>query len=226
MSTGSGVVLDKSGGFFSSDGDPFCVLAAFDEWVRLKSSGGNRRFSAPTRHWCRHHAIIEQRLYEMARLVRQFKDTLTDAGLDRRDGDDDDDEEDDGNDADPAERRRSRRGDRELLVDDDADEEGVDRATLKRRLRFLKQDAASDKRRRMLSLQDSLHGAVDAVDDAAGGGGGGDDGGGDDGRDGGHDGRGRGDRGRGRGRGRGGHGHGHRDDTMNDVHAIDFCKDP
>ncbi|CAM9176369.1 unnamed protein product [Choristocarpus tenellus] len=62
--------------FASLDGDPFTVMNAYDEWVRVKAE---RKQSS--RRWCRRKGVQEQRLYEITKLRRQFEDLLRDAGL-------------------------------------------------------------------------------------------------------------------------------------------------
>lgn len=55
----------------SSQGDPFTLLNAFNEWVQVKSERGGT-----SRKWCRRRGLEEQRLYEMVNLRRQFKELL------------------------------------------------------------------------------------------------------------------------------------------------------
>lgn len=52
------------------------LLNIFDEWVKVKAD--NKESS---RKWCKRHFLEEQRLYEMAKLKRQFRDILVDSGL-------------------------------------------------------------------------------------------------------------------------------------------------
>ena len=60
----------------SSHGDPFMLLNIFDEWVKIKADNNES-----SRKWCKRHFLEEQRLYEMAKLKRQFRDILVDSGL-------------------------------------------------------------------------------------------------------------------------------------------------
>eukprot|EP00752_Nemacystus_decipiens_P010692 g9523.t1 len=62
--------------FASPNGDPFTVMNAYDEWIRVKAA---RRESS--RRWCKRHGLQEQRLYEITKLRRQFEDLLGSAGL-------------------------------------------------------------------------------------------------------------------------------------------------
>ncbi|CBN79814.1 conserved unknown protein [Ectocarpus siliculosus] len=62
--------------FASSHGDPFTVMNAYDEWIRVKAA---RKESS--RRWCKRHGLQEQRLYEITKLRRQFEDLLGSAGL-------------------------------------------------------------------------------------------------------------------------------------------------
>lgn len=65
--------------FLSVEGDQFSLLNVFQAWMQQKRRDSGR--GPGTRGWCGHNHLIEQRLYEMARLVRQFRDTLHDSGL-------------------------------------------------------------------------------------------------------------------------------------------------
>ncbi|CAN0145509.1 unnamed protein product, partial [Ectocarpus fasciculatus] len=62
--------------FASPNGDPFTVMNAYDEWIRVKAA---RKESS--RRWCKRHGLQEQRLYEITKLRRQFEDLLGSAGL-------------------------------------------------------------------------------------------------------------------------------------------------
>ena len=55
----------------SPHGDPFGLLNIFREWIHIKRS---RREAS--HKWCRRHGLAEQRLYEMAKLKKQFEDIL------------------------------------------------------------------------------------------------------------------------------------------------------
>lgn len=79
--------------FDSPHGDAFTLLNAFDEWSRVRQRrhsaggagdagrrgrrGGRRRGGGGSRAWCRRHGLIEQRLFEAAKLVAQFRQLLT-----------------------------------------------------------------------------------------------------------------------------------------------------
>ncbi|KAK9901707.1 hypothetical protein WJX75_009557 [Coccomyxa subellipsoidea] len=61
---------------YSQHGDPFTLLAVFDEWIKVKAAR-----QEPTRKWCKKRGLEEQRLYEMAKLRAQFEGLLRDVGL-------------------------------------------------------------------------------------------------------------------------------------------------
>ena len=61
--------------FMSEHGDPFTLLNVYHGWLQAKV---NRE---PSKVWCRHRGLEEQRLYELTKLSEQFKDLLRDAGL-------------------------------------------------------------------------------------------------------------------------------------------------
>ena len=56
----------------SPHGDPFGLLNMFQEWIRIKNSRREASYK-----WCRRHGLAEQRLYEMAKLQKQFHDILS-----------------------------------------------------------------------------------------------------------------------------------------------------
>lgn len=62
--------------------DTTCSLLSapqlFEVWLSIKS-GRSRQWSSSAR-WARAHGLQEQRLYEMAKLKRQFAELLEDAG--------------------------------------------------------------------------------------------------------------------------------------------------
>lgn len=55
------------GEFQSTYGDPFALLTLFHAWMQVKDRHGD------SRTWCRERFVEEQRLYEITKLVRQFK---------------------------------------------------------------------------------------------------------------------------------------------------------
>lgn len=63
-------------GFVSEEGDPFTLLNAYDEWMKVKGARGE-----DSRKWCKRHGLEEQRMYEMTRLKDQFGSLLKQAGL-------------------------------------------------------------------------------------------------------------------------------------------------
>lgn len=69
----------------SPHGDPFTLLNVFEEWLRVKASGGGGggggRGNSGSARWARRHGVAEARLYEAAKLVQQYRELLTDAGL-------------------------------------------------------------------------------------------------------------------------------------------------
>ena len=68
--------LARRQGLVSEEGDPFTLLNAYDEWIKVKGARGE-----DSRKWCRRHGLEEQRLYEITRLKDQFGNLLKDAGL-------------------------------------------------------------------------------------------------------------------------------------------------
>eukprot|EP00873_Tetraselmis_striata_P028313 jgi/Tetstr1/448577/TSEL_035826.t1 len=67
----------------SPEGDPFSLFQLFEQWIRVKNEqkAGQRQSS---RKWCQQRGVEEQRLYEIAKLRRQFQDLLRSAGLTER----------------------------------------------------------------------------------------------------------------------------------------------
>ncbi|RUS16526.1 P-loop containing nucleoside triphosphate hydrolase protein, partial [Endogone sp. FLAS-F59071] len=59
--------------FDSRHGDPFTFLNLWNAWLEAKSAG-----KESSRSWCKRHGVEEQRLYEMAKLKKQFEDVLND----------------------------------------------------------------------------------------------------------------------------------------------------
>lgn len=59
----------------SNHGDPFTLLNLFDEWIEVKSDDQN------TRTWCKRRGVEEQRLYDITKLRRQFRDILRDYNM-------------------------------------------------------------------------------------------------------------------------------------------------
>ncbi|ORZ02569.1 P-loop containing nucleoside triphosphate hydrolase protein [Syncephalastrum racemosum] len=103
----------------SSHGDPFTLLNVWQGWLDVKADR-----KTTSRNWCRKHGIEEHRLYEIAKIRRQFEKVLNDfqPGL-----------LDYFKDTPDEEREAKRRSDRELL----------------RRGRF---EQKSSKRRRVLDM--------------------------------------------------------------------------
>eukprot|EP00850_Spirogloea_muscicola_P001166 SM000004S15036 [mRNA] locus=s4:961290:971083:+ [translate_table: standard] len=64
--------------FHSEQGDAFSLLQIFNEWIQLK---GHSSRTQSSRKWCKRVGLEEQRLYEVAKLQRQFQDLLHDQGL-------------------------------------------------------------------------------------------------------------------------------------------------
>ena len=81
------------GGLEDIDGDTFSVMKAFDQWcrqrqramARRKGSGhgreGRGKEEVGVKPWCLRHGVVEQRLFEMARLITQYRGILKRAGL-------------------------------------------------------------------------------------------------------------------------------------------------
>ncbi|KAF7726559.1 DEAH (Asp-Glu-Ala-His) box polypeptide 34 [Apophysomyces ossiformis] len=59
--------------FDSHHGDPFTLLNLWQAWLQAK---GDRKHSS--RSWCRRHGVEEHRLYEIAKMRRQFEKMLND----------------------------------------------------------------------------------------------------------------------------------------------------
>jgi hypothetical protein len=57
--------------FDSPHGDPFTLLNMYQEWLKIKAEKVTN-----SRKWCHRHGIEEQRLYEMTKLVDQFRSTM------------------------------------------------------------------------------------------------------------------------------------------------------
>eukprot|EP00854_Cymbomonas_tetramitiformis_P022140 gene22140-26686_t len=60
----------------SPHGDPFTLLNIFNEWIRIKHRRSESSFK-----WCRRHGLEEQRLYEIAKLQKQFEGVLSESGV-------------------------------------------------------------------------------------------------------------------------------------------------
>lgn len=56
----------------SPHGDPFTLLNVYMEWIKIKAES-----KKSSRRWCDEFGIQEQRLYEMSKLVTQFKSILS-----------------------------------------------------------------------------------------------------------------------------------------------------
>ncbi|CAF0932979.1 unnamed protein product, partial [Didymodactylos carnosus] len=67
--------ITKRRPLMSDHGDPFTLLNTFDEWVHIKADGTN------TRMWCKRRGVEEQRLYDITKLRKQFKDLLKDYNM-------------------------------------------------------------------------------------------------------------------------------------------------
>ncbi|BDA42246.1 probable ATP-dependent RNA helicase DHX34 [Coccomyxa sp. Obi] len=69
-------IRERRSALESQQGDPFTLLAVFDEWIKVKAARHE-----PTRKWCKKRGLEEQRLYEMAKLRAQFEGLLREVGL-------------------------------------------------------------------------------------------------------------------------------------------------
>ncbi|CAL8468067.1 g7606 [Coccomyxa elongata] len=69
-------IRERRSALESQHGDPFTLLAVFDEWIKVKAARNE-----PTRKWCKKRGLEEQRLYEMAKLRAQFEGLLREVGL-------------------------------------------------------------------------------------------------------------------------------------------------
>ncbi|KAG2228952.1 hypothetical protein INT48_008020 [Thamnidium elegans] len=66
-------VLKNRSQFDSKHGDPFTLLNVWKSWLMVK---GDKKNSS--RKWCRENGVEEQRLYEIAKMKRQFEKVLND----------------------------------------------------------------------------------------------------------------------------------------------------
>lgn len=66
-------ILKNRGQFDSKHGDPFTLLNLWQNWLDVK---GDRKSSS--RKWCKTNGIEEQRMYEIAKMKRQFEKVLND----------------------------------------------------------------------------------------------------------------------------------------------------
>jgi len=60
----------------SDHGDPFTLLNAFREWLKIKSNDREN-----SRKWCKRRGLEEQRFYEIIKLRKQFEQLLEESGL-------------------------------------------------------------------------------------------------------------------------------------------------
>jgi len=77
----SGTVASARREIESAEGDPFTLLLLFEQWIRIKDQIRAGRKSISSRKWCLARGVEEQRLYEMAKLKRQFEDLLRSGGI-------------------------------------------------------------------------------------------------------------------------------------------------
>ncbi|KAG1519546.1 hypothetical protein G6F52_008518 [Rhizopus delemar] len=66
-------VIKNRNQFDSKHGDPFTLLNVWQAWLDVKN---DRKESS--RKWCKRHGVEEQRLYEIAKMKRQFEKILND----------------------------------------------------------------------------------------------------------------------------------------------------
>ncbi|CEP10178.1 hypothetical protein [Parasitella parasitica] len=64
--------LKNKSEFDSRDGDPFTMLNLWQQWIETKGS------KTSSRKWCKEHLVEEHRLYEIAKMKRQFEKVLND----------------------------------------------------------------------------------------------------------------------------------------------------
>lgn len=164
----SDLSASAAGRFLSNEGDPFSLLNVFQAWMGQKRRDPRRG----SKSWCHQFGLVEQRLYEMARLVKQFKDTLQDAGLlgisyDLGHGGSDDEDEDEllarERYGEGSEGRSDRAGGKKRSREEEArGKANTERQAIKRQLRKLKQGASMDDKRRTLSLNDTFEAFTEA----------------------------------------------------------------
>ncbi|KAI8384738.1 P-loop containing nucleoside triphosphate hydrolase protein [Radiomyces spectabilis] len=66
-------ILENRRTLYSHHGDPFTLLNLWQAWLTAKE---DRKHSS--RSWCRTHGVEEQRMYEIAKIRRQFEKVLND----------------------------------------------------------------------------------------------------------------------------------------------------
>ncbi|CAO3703181.1 unnamed protein product [Rhizopus stolonifer] len=66
-------MLQKRNQFSSKHGDPFTLLNLWQAWLDVKNDR-----KETSRKWCKRHGLEEQRLYEIAKMKRQFEKILND----------------------------------------------------------------------------------------------------------------------------------------------------
>ncbi|EPB90295.1 hypothetical protein HMPREF1544_02820 [Mucor circinelloides 1006PhL] len=66
-------IIQNKSEFDSKDGDPFTMLNLWQQWIDIK---GSKQTSS--RKWCKEHLVEEHRLYEIAKMKRQFEKVLND----------------------------------------------------------------------------------------------------------------------------------------------------
>ncbi|GAA5815536.1 hypothetical protein MFLAVUS_009048 [Mucor flavus] len=66
-------ILKDRSQFDSKHGDPFTLLNVWNGWLMVKSDNRNS-----SRKWCKQNGVEEQRLYEIAKMKRQFEKVLND----------------------------------------------------------------------------------------------------------------------------------------------------
>ncbi|KAI8642814.1 P-loop containing nucleoside triphosphate hydrolase protein [Parasitella parasitica] len=121
--------LKNKSEFDSKDGDPFTMLNLWQQWIEIKGS------KMSSRKWCKEHLVEEHRLYEIAKMKRQFEKVLNDfqPGL--------------------LESLRS------IYDDDDSGREDEDRSSknnAREQLRRERYDERSSKKRRFLQMENTL----------------------------------------------------------------------
>ncbi|KAI8083313.1 P-loop containing nucleoside triphosphate hydrolase protein [Gilbertella persicaria] len=129
--------LQNRSEFDSKHGDPFTLLNLWEKWIAVKES------KTSSRKWCKQHMIEEHRLYEIAKMKRQFEKIL--------------------NDFQPGLLQSLKTN------DGDSEEEKVNEASrhaVREKLRREKYDQRSNKRRRVLDMH-SLENHAEEQDEGA-----------------------------------------------------------
>eukprot|EP00301_Raphidiophrys_heterophryoidea_P025372 c8499_g1_i1.p1 GENE.c8499_g1_i1~~c8499_g1_i1.p1 ORF type:complete len:912 (+),score=251.25 c8499_g1_i1:100-2835(+) len=124
--------------FRAREGDAHTLLKVFDEWLRVKAEKGRGSAS-----WCKRKEVIEERLYEMAKVRRQLVDMVGDGRLKMLS----EDQPDSGSDDDKKQKKH-----KDPLVDDLDRQKLEEKRRTRRKLRFLQRKHSQQTGKRVLSM--------------------------------------------------------------------------